>query len=83
MPNRRVVFASAMSLGGHCISASLVTVELLPSEAGYRPDPDASGRTSRAPTVRKCGEEGWRKLLESIDGTRLHAFVSHVTQEET
>src|SRR5215475_13002045 len=32
--NRRIVFASAMGLGGRCISVSLVTVELLPSEAG-------------------------------------------------
>jgi uncharacterized protein YndB with AHSA1/START domain len=34
VPNRRVVFASKMSLGEKCISASLATIELLPSEAG-------------------------------------------------
>ena len=34
VPNRRVVFASTMSVGEKCISASLATVEFLPSETG-------------------------------------------------
>jgi uncharacterized protein YndB with AHSA1/START domain len=34
VPNRRVVLASTMTLGEKCISASLITVELLPSETG-------------------------------------------------
>src|SRR5450432_106333 len=34
VPNRRVVLASAMTIGEKCISASLATIELLPSEAG-------------------------------------------------
>src|SRR5216683_420292 len=33
VPNRRVVFASTMAVGEKCISASLATFELLPSEA--------------------------------------------------
>ena len=34
MANRRVVFASTMTLGEKCISASLGTVEFLPAETG-------------------------------------------------
>jgi uncharacterized protein YndB with AHSA1/START domain len=34
VPNRRVVFASTMSMGEKCISASLATVEFLPSQTG-------------------------------------------------
>ena len=34
LPNRRVVTSSTMTLGGKCISASLVTVELLPTDTG-------------------------------------------------
>src|SRR3954452_17919480 len=34
VPNRRVVFASTMTIGGKCISAALATVEFLPTGTG-------------------------------------------------
>src|SRR5439155_20692423 len=47
VPNRRVVFASTMSLGEKRISASLATVEFLPVENGDRPHLHTSGSLLR------------------------------------
>jgi uncharacterized protein YndB with AHSA1/START domain len=66
VPNRRVVFASAMTLEKHCISASLVTVELLATRSGtdlictYQ---GAFFEGSDGPQIR---EVGWRTLLEHL-----------------
>jgi uncharacterized protein YndB with AHSA1/START domain len=66
VPNRRVVFASAMCLGGHCISASLVTVELLPSAAGTDLILTHQGAFFEGSDGPEMREEGWRKLLERL-----------------
>jgi uncharacterized protein YndB with AHSA1/START domain len=68
VPNRRLVFASAMSLGGHCISASLVTVELLPSEAGTDVILTHQGAFFEGADGPEMREEGWRKLLDRLNG---------------
>jgi uncharacterized protein YndB with AHSA1/START domain len=68
VPNRRVVMASTMSLNEKCISASLLTVELLPSEIGTDlicTHQGAFFEGSDGPAMR---EEGWRKLLERLTG---------------
>ena len=43
VPNQRIVTASTMTLGGKCISASLVTLEFLPDRRRHRPDLHAPG----------------------------------------
>ena len=66
VPNRRVVFASTMTLGEKCISASLVTVELFPSKAGtdlILTHQAAFFEGADGPEMR---EAGWRKLLGQL-----------------
>lgn len=66
VPNRRVVFASKMSVAGNCISASLGTFEFLPSDAGtdlILTFQSAFFEGSDGPEMR---EEGWRKLLDKL-----------------
>jgi uncharacterized protein YndB with AHSA1/START domain len=66
VPNRRVVFASTMSLGEKCISASLVTVEFLPSETGTDLICTHQGAFFEGADGPERREEGWRKLLERL-----------------
>jgi uncharacterized protein YndB with AHSA1/START domain len=66
VPNRRLVLASKMSLGDHCISASLVTVEFLRGEAKtdvILTHQAAFFEGADGPQMR---EAGWRKLLERL-----------------
>jgi uncharacterized protein YndB with AHSA1/START domain len=68
VPNRRVVTASSMAIGGRCISASLATVELLPTETGTDlifTHQGAFFEGADGPVMR---EEGWRKLLDRLAG---------------
>jgi len=66
VPNRRVVTASTMSVGDKCISASLVTVELLPSEAGTDLICTHQGAFFEGADGPEMREEGWRTLLERL-----------------
>jgi uncharacterized protein YndB with AHSA1/START domain len=64
--NRRIVFASTMNIQGNCISAALVTVELLPAEQGtdvILTHQAAFFEGADGPVIR---EDGWRKLLDSL-----------------
>jgi uncharacterized protein YndB with AHSA1/START domain len=66
IPNRRVVFASTMSLEGRCFSASLGTAEFLPSGAGTDlifTHQGAFFENADGPEMR---EAGWRGLLEQL-----------------
>jgi uncharacterized protein YndB with AHSA1/START domain len=66
VPNRRIVFASTMSIGEKCISASLGTVELLPSGTGTElifTHQAAFFEGSDGPEMR---EGGWRQLLARL-----------------
>lgn len=68
VPNRRIVFASTMTVGRKCISASLVTIEILPSGAGtglILTHQAAFFEGADGPAIR---EEGWRKLLDRLAG---------------
>lgn len=63
---RRVVVASAMSLGGRRISASLCTFELLPTDVGtdlVLTHQGAFFEGSDGPEIR---EAGWRTLLDRL-----------------
>ena len=66
VPNRRVVFASTMTLGEKCISASLGTVELLRSETGTDLIFTHQGAFFEGADGPEMREEGWRKLLEQF-----------------
>jgi|ERR1017187_3111481 uncharacterized protein YndB with AHSA1/START domain len=66
VPNRRIVFASTMSIQGNCISASLVTVELLAAALGtdlILTHQAAFFEGADGPEMR---EDGWRKLIENL-----------------
>ncbi len=66
IPNQRLVFASAMNIGGSPISAALVTAEFLPSPAGtdlVLTHQGAFFPGADGPEMRKGG---WQKLLELL-----------------
>lgn len=66
VPNSRIVFSSTMSINGHCISASLVTVELLPAGTGTQlvlTHQAAFFEGADGPEMR---QQGWRKLLDQL-----------------
>lgn len=63
VPNRRVVFASTMSVGEKCISASLATVEFLPSGSGTDLILTHQGAFFEGADGPEMREEGWRKLM--------------------
>ena len=66
VPNRRIVFASAMALGEKCISASLVTVELFPSAIGTDLIFTHQGAFFEGADGPEMRQAGWRKLLEKL-----------------
>jgi uncharacterized protein YndB with AHSA1/START domain len=68
VPNRRIVSASTMTVGERCISASLVTVELLPGETGTDLIVTHQGAFFEGADGPVMREEGWRKLLEKLTG---------------
>jgi uncharacterized protein YndB with AHSA1/START domain len=63
VPNQRIVSASAMTLGGKRISASLVTVELLPTESGTDLICTHQGAFFEGADGPQMREAGWRSLL--------------------
>jgi uncharacterized protein YndB with AHSA1/START domain len=66
VPNRRVVFASTMTLGEKCISASLGTVELQPAPTGTRLLFTHQGAFFKGADGPQMREAGWHKLLEKL-----------------
>ena len=66
VPNRRIVFTSTMWVGGRCISISVGTVELEPSDKGTKLTltfQSAFLEGADGPAMR---EAGWRALLEKL-----------------
>jgi uncharacterized protein YndB with AHSA1/START domain len=66
VPNRRVVFASTMTMGEKCISASLATVELLALETGTDLIFTHQGAFFEGADGPEMREAGWRTLLERM-----------------
>jgi uncharacterized protein YndB with AHSA1/START domain len=75
VPNRRIVFASTMALGDKRISASLCTVELLPTEAGTNLLFTHQAGFFEGADGPKMREGGWRQLLESLAKELARAVV--------
>jgi uncharacterized protein YndB with AHSA1/START domain len=66
VPNRRIIFTSTMDVADKCISVSLGTVELLPSEKGtdlMLTFQSAFLEGADGPAMR---EAGWRGLLDKL-----------------
>jgi len=70
VPNRRVVSASTMTLGDKRISASLVTIEILPAEKGTLLICTHQGAFFEGSDGPQRREAGWRALLDRL-GTEL------------
>lgn len=66
VPDRRVITASVMSLGDKRISASLVTIELLPTEKGTDLICTHQGAFFEGADGSKIREAGWRTLLDKL-----------------
>jgi uncharacterized protein YndB with AHSA1/START domain len=66
VPNRRIVTASTMALGGNRISASLVTVEFLPTDKGTDLICTHQGAFFEGADGPQIREAGWRHLLEQL-----------------
>ena len=66
VPNKRIVTASTMDLGGKRISASQVTVELLPTEQGTDLICTHQGAFFEGADGPQMREAGWRKLLDKL-----------------
>ena len=66
VPDRRVVFASTMTVGDKRISASLATFEFLPSETGTDLLFTHQGAFFEGADGPEMREAGWRKLLEQL-----------------
>ena len=64
--NRRIVLASKMAVGDKCISASLVTVEFLPSERGTDLILTHQGAFFEGADGPEMRQAGWSKLLERL-----------------
>lgn len=66
VPNRRVVLASTMTVAEKCISASLATVELLPSETGTDLILTHQGAFFEGADGPQMREAGWHKLFDRL-----------------
>jgi len=66
VPDRRIVSASTMIIGGRCISASLVTFEFLPTETGCDLIFTHQGAFFEGADGPAMREEGWHKLLDRL-----------------
>jgi uncharacterized protein YndB with AHSA1/START domain len=68
VPNRRIVCASTMSMGGRPFSASLTTFELIPTEQGTELIFTHQGAFFEGSDGPKGREGGWQKLLDRLAG---------------
>jgi uncharacterized protein YndB with AHSA1/START domain len=66
VPDRRVVTASTMTLGDRCISASLVTIEFMPTDKGTDLLCTHQGAFFEGADGPQIRELGWRHLLERL-----------------
>ena len=66
VPNRRIVFAYTMTLGDRRISASLATVEIVPTEKGTDLIFTEQGAYFEGADGAQMRTEGWGKLLENL-----------------
>lgn len=66
VPDRRIVSASNMTFGEKCVSASLVTIELLPTDTGTDLVCTFQGAFFEGSDGPEMREGGWRALFERL-----------------
>jgi uncharacterized protein YndB with AHSA1/START domain len=66
VPNRRIVSASTMAFGNKPFSASLVTVELVPTDKGTDLICTHQGAFFEGADGPQIREAGWRKLIDNL-----------------
>ncbi len=66
VPNRRIVSASTMAIANKPFSASLVTVELVPTDKGTDLICTHQGAFFEGADGPQIREAGWRKLLDNL-----------------
>jgi len=66
VPNRRIVTGSTMAINGKCISASLVTFEFVPTDAGTDLICTHQGAFFEGSDGPQMREAGWRTLLDKL-----------------
>ncbi len=66
VPNERIIFAYAMTIGENCISASLTTVELKPAGSGTQLTLTEQGAFLDGYDNVTQRESGWGGLLEAL-----------------
>ena len=66
VPNRRIVSASTMAFGDKPFSASLVTVELVPTDKGTDLICTHQGAFFEGADGPQIREAGWRKLIDNL-----------------
>jgi uncharacterized protein YndB with AHSA1/START domain len=66
VPNRRIVSASTMALGGKPFSASLVTIELVPTDNGTDLICTHQGAFFEGADGPQIREAGWRALIDKL-----------------
>lgn len=66
VPDRRIVTASTMAIGGKRISTSLVTIELLPTDKGTDLICTHQGAFFEGADGPQMREAGWRKLFDQL-----------------
>jgi uncharacterized protein YndB with AHSA1/START domain len=66
IPDRRIVSSSRMTFGDACISAALVTTELLPTDSGTDLVLTFQGAFFEGADGPQIREMGWRALLERL-----------------
>lgn len=66
VPNRRIIFAYTMIMGENRISASLATVEFLPTEKGTTMLFTDQAAFFEGADGAQMREQGWRSLLENL-----------------
>jgi uncharacterized protein YndB with AHSA1/START domain len=67
-PGARMVQASTMTIGGRCISASLVTVEVVGADGGSEVTLTHQGAFFEGSDGPQMREAGWRKLIDRLGG---------------
>lgn len=72
VPDRRIVTASTMTLGDKRISASLVTIELLPTGNGTDLICTHQGAFFEGADGPQMREAGWRQLFERLSKELTH-----------
>jgi len=73
VPNRRIVSAATMTFAERRISASLVTIELLPAEKGTDLICTHQGVFFEGADGPEMRQDGWRKLLDRLAPESLRA----------